>query len=183
MSAVSSPQPLISRDDFQRMEAAAADGVRLERMDGYVYAMAGAGLAHERVVAQLIVALNGPARLAGCEVLGSNRRLTIGDGTDFLPDVAVYCDPSDDDDYAGARPCLVIEVLSRSTAIDDLNLKVPRYQTIDSLKAILLINPAPLYAKLFLRSAGGWAQRDYLGPEDEIELPCPPTRLRLGQLG
>jgi hypothetical protein len=44
------------------MQAAAADGVRLERMDGYMYAMAGAGLAHERTVARLIAALDGPAR-------------------------------------------------------------------------------------------------------------------------
>jgi Uma2 family endonuclease len=183
MSAASLPRPLISRDDFQRMQDAAADGVRLERMDGYVYAMAGAGLAHERVVARLIVALSGPARSAGCEVLGSNRRLTIGEATDFLPDVAVYCDPSDDDDYAGTRPCLVVEVLSRSTALDDLNLKVPRYQMIDSLEAILLINPSPLYAKLYVRSADGWQQRDYLSSDDEIDLPCPPTRIRLGELG
>ena len=35
------------------MQAAAEPGVRLERMDGYVYAMAGAGLAHERTVARL----------------------------------------------------------------------------------------------------------------------------------
>jgi Putative restriction endonuclease len=48
---------LIGRAEFERMQAAAADGVRLERMDGYVYAMAGAGLSHERMVARLIVAL------------------------------------------------------------------------------------------------------------------------------
>lgn len=182
MSAVSTSGPLIGREEFERMQADAVDGVRLERMDGYVYAMAGAGLAHERMVAQLIVALNPAARRAGCEVLGSNRRLAIGDGSDFLPDVSVYCDPSDDDEYAGLRPCLVVEVLSRSTAIDDLNLKLPRYKQADSLEAILFVNPSPLYAELFVRAQGDWKQHHFTHLDDEIVLPCPPTVIRLGDL-
>lgn len=164
------------------MQAIAADGVRLERMDGYVYAMAGAGLAHERAVARLIAALSEPAKLVGCEVFGSNRRLSIGTGTDFLPDVTVYCDPTDDDDYAGVRPCLVVEVLSRSTALDDLNLKLPRYQQVASVDAILFVNPVPLYAELFLRRADGWEHLHFNDADDDIWLPCADTRLRLGSL-
>jgi Uma2 family endonuclease len=183
MSALPSGEPLLSRDVFRQMESAAASDVRLERMDGYVYAMAGAGLAHERVVANLMFELRSAARDDGCEVLGSNRRLTIGEGSDFLPDVSVYCDPTDNDEYAGTRPCLVIEVLSRSTAIDDLNLKLPRYKTIPSLEAILFVNTAPLYASLYLRGSQGWEQHDYIDADDELDLPCPPMRLRLNQLG
>jgi Uma2 family endonuclease len=182
MSAVSASGPLIGRDEFERMQSAAADGVRLERMDGYVYAMAGAGLAHERMVARLIVALDGPARSNGCEVVGSNRRLAIGDGSDFLPDVAVYCDPTDDDDYAGFRPCLVVEVLSRSTAVDDLNLKLPRYKRVPSIEAILFINPTPLYAELYVRSGDDWLQQHLADADDALVLSCPPTTVRLGDL-
>jgi Uma2 family endonuclease len=183
MSAPPSGEALLSRDEFRQMESAAASDVRLERMDGYVYAMEGAGLAHERVVANLMFELRSAARDDGCEVLGSNRRLTIGEGSDFLPDVSVYCDPTDNDEYAGTRPCLVIEVLSRSTAIDDLNLKLPRYKTIPSLEAILFVNTAPLYASLYLRGSQGWEQHDYIDADDELDLPCPPMRLRLNQLG
>jgi Uma2 family endonuclease len=183
MSAMEARELLFTRDDFRRMEAAAPSGTRLERMDGYVYAMAGAGLVHERIVATVMFELRGPAQSNGCEVLGSNRRLSMGAGTDFLPDVSVYCDPTDNDEYAGTRPCLVVEVLSRSTAIDDLNLKVPRYKTIPSLEAILFVNPEPLYATLFRRTEDGWEQREFVLPDDEIELPCPPTKLRLGHLG
>jgi Uma2 family endonuclease len=182
MSLASSSGPLIGRAEFERMQAAAAEGVRLERMDGYVYAMAGAGLSHERMVARLIVALDGPARSNGCEVIGSNRRLSIGDGSDFLPDVSVYCDPTDDDDYAGHRPCLVVEVLSRSTAVDDLSLKLPRYKRVPSLEAILFINPAPLYAELFLRSGDDWKHDHMTEADDELALPCPPAMIRLGDL-
>ena len=39
MSAVAAPGPLIGRNEFERMQAAAASGARLERMEGYVYAM------------------------------------------------------------------------------------------------------------------------------------------------
>jgi Uma2 family endonuclease len=183
MSAVAPPSgPLIGREEFDRMQAVAERGVRLERMDGYVYAMAGAGLAHERMVARLIVMLDGPARSKGCEVVGSNRRLSIGEHNDFLPDIAVYCDPTDDDDYAGLRPCLVVEVLSRSTAVDDLNLKLPRYKHVPSLEAILFVNPAPLYAELFVRSGESWQQQHLVDADDQLALPCPPTVLRLGDL-
>ncbi len=182
MSAVAAPGPLIGRNEFERMQAAAASGVRLERMEGYVYAMAGAGLAHERMVARLIVALDEPARSNGCEVVGSTRRLSVGEGNDFLPDVAVYCDPTDDDDYAGLRPCLVVEVLSRSTAVDDLNLKLPRYKRVPSIEAILFINPSPLYAELFVRSDDDWEKHHLTDADDELVLPCPPAVVRLGDL-
>jgi Uma2 family endonuclease len=180
MSVSPAPGPLFSRAEFELMQAAAPAGVRLERMDGYVYAMAGAGLTHERLVARLLVALDGPARGHGCEVLGSNRRLAVGADTDFLPDLAVYCDP-DDDETAGTRPRLVVEVLSRSTALDDVNLKVPRYQTIESVEAILLVNPEPLYAELYRRS-DGWARSHLTGTDDMIVLSCPPAHIRLGDL-
>ena len=182
MSATDAPAPLIGRAEFERMQAAAEPGVRLERMDGYVYAMAGAGLAHERTVARLIVALHDAARADGCEVLGSNRRFAVGEDSDFLPDVAVYCDPTDNDDYAGYRPCLVIEVLSRSTALDDLNLKVPRYQRVASVQAIVLVNPEPLYAESFVRVDDSWEHRHHGTPEDTIDLPCPRTSIRVGDL-
>ena len=164
------------------MQAVAADGVRLERMEGYVYTMAGAGLAHELVIARLIFALTPPSRNAGCVVVGSNRRLAIGVGNDFLPDVSVYCDPTDDDDYAGLRPCLVVEVLSRSTAVDDLSLKLPRYKLVPSLEAILFVNPAPLYAELFTRLGDDWHKQHFTAADDNLVLPCPPATVRLGDL-
>jgi Uma2 family endonuclease len=174
--------PLIDRDEFRRMESVAAPGVRLERMDGYVYAMAGAGLAHERVVARAIALLDEPARSHGCEVLGSNRRLSIGENSDFLPDLAVYCDPEDNEEYAGTRPCLVVEVLSRSTAIDDLNLKLPRYQQVPSIETILFVNPDPLYAEVYTRPDGDWRREHVASVDHEIVLTCPPVSFRLSQL-
>ncbi len=174
--------PLIGRDEFERMEAEAPEGVRLERMDGYVYAMAGAGLAHERVVARLVSALSPVARAHGCEVFASNRRFSIAPDSDFLPDVSVYCDPTDDDDYAGHRPCLVVEVLSRSTALDDLNLKVPRYQAVPSVTTVVLVNPEPFYVDVFHRVPDGWDHEHRTGAAGTITLTCPPCELSLTDL-
>ena len=182
MSTSPGPNLLIERDEFRRMEAAAPRGVRLERMDGYVYAMAGAGLAHERIVARVLAALSAPARRHGCEVFGSNRRLSMGDQSDFLPDVSVYCDESDNDEYAGFRPCLIVEVLSRSTAIDDLNLKVPRYKALPSVETIVLINPEPLYVEMFARTGEIWKHSHHTAVSDSITLTCPPCDLFLADL-
>ena len=182
MTVASSPEPLIGRDEFLRMEDAAPAGVRLERMDGYVYAMAGASLAHERVVARLVATLSPSARAHGCEVFASNRRLSIAADTDFLPDVSVYCDPTDDDAYAGHRPCLVVEVLSRSPALDDLNLKVPRYQAVPSVTAVILVNPEPFYLDIFRRDADGWTHEHHTDPAAVVALDCPPCDLALADL-
>ena len=73
-------------------------------------------------------------------------------------------------------------MLSRSTAVDDLNLKLPRYKRVPSLEAILFINPAPLYAELFLRSGDDWKHDHLTEANDELALPCPPAIIRLGDL-
>ena len=159
------------------MEAAAKPGVRLERLDGYVYAMAGAGFDHERIVARMVEELGAPSRQHGCQVFGSNRRLSMGD-SDVLPDVSVYCDPTDTDDYSGRRPCLVVEVLSKSTAVDDLNHKVPRYQQVASVETIVIINPEPVYAEVFTRVGDTW-NRSHLLADDVMELGCPPCSIPL----
>ena len=161
------------------MEANTPADVRLERLDGYVYAMAGAGMAHERVVSRCLRALGDAADRQGCEVYASNRRLSIGDDTDLLPDVSVYCDPTDNDEYAGLRPCLVVEVLSLSTALNDLNFKVPRYQEVASLETILLINTEPLYAEVFTRKGENWTRQHVPDADATIELTCPRCSIAL----
>ena len=171
--------PLVTRDEFKAMELAAPPGVRLERVGGYVYAMAGAGLAHERIVARFVEELGQLARQHGCQTFGSNRRLSMPDDSDVLPDVSVYCDPDDDDDYAGYRPCLVVEVLSKSTAMDDLNLKLPRYQNVPSIETIVIINPEPLYADVFVRLGNEWTRTNLTSPGDLLVLTCPPCSLPL----
>ena len=183
ISLTSSLNPLFSRDEFKQMEADAQDDTRLERVDGYIYAMAGAGLAHERAVARTLVTLAPAAAAAhGCEVYSSNRRLSIGEHTDVLPDVSAYCDPGDVDEYAGYRPCLVVEVLSPSTALNDLNLKVPRYQQVESIETILLINTDPPYAGVFTRDGAGWAREHVGGDGAVIKLTCPPCEMQLATL-
>lgn len=179
MSLASALNPLFSRAEFRQMEIDATDEVRLERIDGYVYSMAGAGMAQERVVSRCVRALGDAADRHGCEVYASNRRLSIGQDTDLLPDVSVYCDPTDDDEYAGQRPCLIVEVLSPSTALNDLNLKVPRYQQVESVETIMLINTEPIYAEVFTRADGDWSRQHFSHPDDVIELSCPPCRIPL----
>ena len=96
--------------------------------------------------------------------------------------MSVYCDPTDDDDYAGHRPCLVVEVLSRSTALDDLNLKVPRYQAVPSVTTVVLVNPEPFYVDVFHRVPDGWDHEHRTGAAGTITLTCPPCELSLTDL-
>lgn len=76
--------------------------IRREHVNGEVYAMAGAGEAHN------LIALNVASRLREAAW-----------NTFYNPDILVVCDPSDTQPYFKAKPCLIVEVLSSSTeAID-----------------------------------------------------------------
>ena len=51
----------------------------------------------------------------------------------YYPDLLLSCDPTDRETYYRSRPCLLVEVLSDSTARIDSREKLFAYQTIPSL--------------------------------------------------
>jgi Uma2 family endonuclease len=60
--------------------------------------------------------------------------------TCYYPDVMVGCNKEEDDAYALSKPCLIIEVLSNSTASTDKREKLLAYQSINSLQEYCLVN-------------------------------------------
>src|SRR5437764_6985602 len=67
----------------------------------------------------------------------------------YVPDVAVTCAPNEPGRQAMVDPILVVEILSPSTERSDRRLKLPAYQKLESVRAIMLIDadnyPAELY--------------------------------------
>ena len=58
----------------------------------------------------------------------------------YYPDVMAVCDENDMDDYIKERPCLIVEVLSRSTANTDRREKVDAYLSLPSLQSYILVD-------------------------------------------
>lgn len=180
MSAQGSPKQPISVADYLASEQHSE--IRHEYLDGLVYAMAGASRAHGLIVNALAYALTPAARRKGCQLFTSDMklRLEIGGKTLFYyPDLLLSCDPKDNDTYFSRTPCLLIEVLSESTARIDRREKLLAYQTLPSLEAYLLVEQDAKRVELYRRSKH-W-QVEYI-EQGDIPLPCLDTVLAVADV-
>lgn len=160
-----------SRDEYLDWELGHAE--RFEYVDGQIRAMSGGRYAHNVTIGRLSRILN-RALPARCAVLGSDQRVAAADGTHTYPDLAVVCGPPQLHRYRGTdtllNPRLLVEVLSPSTRVYDLGEKLDRYQTIDSLEHVLLVEPEEVDVRHVRRTAEGWETRRFRTREDTIDL-------------
>jgi Uma2 family endonuclease len=97
----------------------------------------------------------------------------------YYPDVVVTCDPSDDDQLFIARPCLVVEVLSESTATIDRREKLFTYRQIETLLAYVVVHQdEPRIERHWRDATGEWWSIDVVG-DSTLPIPCPETQLPL----
>jgi Uma2 family endonuclease len=133
--------------------------VRHEYVGGELVAMAGASDRHNRVAGN-IYALLWPALRGGpCRIYMSDMKMQISDDQIFYPDVMVTCDPEDNGEYIKKRPCLIIEVLSPSTASIDRREKLVAYRRIESLQAYIVLYQDQKRAFRHVVAGRGFGQR------------------------
>jgi Uma2 family endonuclease len=120
---------------------------KYELVDGYILPLFGdrttQGVAggtgfHNQLAAELIVRIAPAAR--PCRTYGSDMRLETARNIRH-PDVVVTRDERDRNDSVVMRhPKLIVEVLSETTAREDLGPKAREYQTIDTLEEYLIVD-------------------------------------------
>ena len=99
------------------------DGERLvnrkhEYVEGFVYAMAGASNAHNRIATNATGSLYSQLRGKDCQVFNSDTKIRIrfSQGTRFYyPDASVVCLPNASDESFQDAPVIILEVISAST--------------------------------------------------------------------
>ena len=173
MSAVPKDADYIAEADYLAGERQARE--RHEYVDGKVYAMAGASKRHSQMVLNIAFALRTAAQQAGCQVFSSDVKVrVVRRKAYYYPDVVVGCAADDVDEYWLEKPCLLVEVTSRSTEWKDYNEKMVAYQTLESLRGYLVVAQDQVQATLFYREEdGGWWVTAYESLEQAIPLPCP----------
>lgn len=177
MPAIISDKHPISVDDYLAGELAGE--VRHEYIDGQVYAMTGASDRHGLIVNAIAYALTPAARRKRCQLFTSDMkvRLEIGGTTTFYyPNLLLTCDQQDNEKYFVRSPCLIIEVLSESTARVDRREKLLAYQTLPSLQTYLLVEQDARHVELYRRSNAWKAERIEQGG---IPVECLDTTLPL----
>ncbi|MFA6063092.1 MAG: Uma2 family endonuclease [Gallionella sp.] len=148
-----------------------ASEIRHEYVDGEVFAMAGAGEAHNLIAGNIFAKLRGLVRGGPCRVYISDMKLRVKTWKAYYyPDVMVTCDPTGSEGNYKERPSLVVEVLSPSTERTDRREKMLAYRTLIDLREYLLVATDKQHVELYRRDAQDEWQMTNLNPADGIHL-------------
>jgi Uma2 family endonuclease len=146
--------------------------VKHEFVNGQAFAMAGASEDHNVIASNLVACIRPSLRGTGCRVFSSDMKLTIAEANNatYYPDVMVVCDRTDSDPYVKQKPCLLIEVLSPSTALLDRREKLFNYQKLESLQEYVLVSQSEVKVELYRKDLdGGWLVQS-LGTGESLDL-------------
>jgi Uma2 family endonuclease len=137
-------------------------------VDGEVFAMTGGTIPHNQIALNLASALKAQLRGKGCLVVMADVKVEISrNGPYHYPDVMVSCDPRDQNAIKLIRyPCLIVEVLSPSTAAYDRGDKFTHYRQISTLQEYVLLSADGVSCDRYRRlSARHWDLQTYIAGE------------------
>lgn len=148
-----------------------ASGIRHEYVNGQAYAMVGASRGHNRIAGRFFLRLSTHLENSRCEVFQSDMKVGIQRKDDtrfYYPDLQVSCE-EENDTYYNTSPCLIVEVLSESTARKDRTEKLLAYQGISSLQEYVLCSQDTAHVEVYRRSKGWQRERFNDGQEFILE--------------
>jgi Uma2 family endonuclease len=125
-----------------------------EYFEGVIYAMAGGTPEHAALQLETLFIIR--QQLPGeCQAYTSDLRVRVPTGLSTYPDGAVICGKekrAPDDSIAVTNPLLLLEITSDSTENYDRGEKLQQYQTIPTLKEILIVSHRERRISLHRRS-------------------------------
>lgn len=142
--------------------------VKREYIDGYVYAMAGAKVAHNRITGNVFLALANHLKGKPCQAYMSDMKVKVGKKY-FYPDATVDCSNLADSSTFTETPRLIVEVLSKSTRRMDETTKRMAYMQIETLQEYILIEQDFVKVEVIRRRVGWLPEHYYLGDTVNIE--------------
>ncbi len=153
------PKTLLTEERYLVIERRAEH--RSEFYEGEMFAMAGASRRHNRIVTNLVTALDNQLRERPCNVYSNDMRVKIPDtGLFTYPDLVVTCGEeafADNEQDTLLDPLVIFEVLSDSTEAYDRGKKFERYQNIGSLATYVLVAQEAPRVERYVRQEGSRA--------------------------
>jgi Uma2 family endonuclease len=158
-------EPKLRMDDDAYLAFDRSSEVKHVLWDGEVYAMAGASLAHNQIVRnlvhQLCIALVG----TGCQPLPSDMRVRLPGRSRYVyPDVTIVCGPPalEGEKDILLNPRTILEVLSLSTAAFDRGDKFVAYRSIPGLDEVVFVSQHERHVECYTRQTDdSWLLREY----------------------
>jgi Uma2 family endonuclease len=153
------PEVRLSPEEYLEMEANSP--VKHEYVGGYIHAMTGTSDVHNFIALNLASILRDRLRGSPCRVFMADVKVRLEQADAFYyPDVMVSCEQAPNP-YHRAQPCLIVEVLSSSTAKFDAGDKRREYQSLPSLEEYVLISQECMDVRVWRRAESGWAATIY----------------------
>ena len=185
MSVVPVSPYFVPLEEYLETERAAE--ARHEYLAGAVYAMAGAGEAHNIIAVNLLTLLNVALRDSRCQPFGSDMQLRLsplGATYCYYPDAMISCDPAEASRGWREHPAAIFEILSPGTRRIDEGEKQIIYLQVRSLQAYLRIEPGSPHVTMERRTPEGWRTDRVvgLGSAVTIEVAGYPITFPLAEL-
>lgn len=157
-----------------------------EYVNGRIYAMAGASLAHNRITGNVHAFLFAQLRGGPCEPFMADMRLKVrATGLYAYPDVMVACDDAryeTDGLDTLLDPTVLIEVLSPATEVWDRTGKFAHYRYLPSLREYVLIAQDRMHVEVFARRGEQWLFSELSRPDDVLRLESIGCDLALSEI-
>jgi Uma2 family endonuclease len=163
------PPPFMTEDEYLEFERNSP--MRHEYVNGVVYAMSGASLAHNRLIARLHIALQRRLRGGPCEVFIQDLKLKLARGSDsvfYYPDLMVSCDHIGWYQEWVLNPRLVIEVVSSATKHIDRREKAMIYRKIDTIEEYAIVTQHSTQVTIH-RRVDNWVPHVVSDPDATVE--------------
>jgi Uma2 family endonuclease len=141
--------------------------------------MTGGTYAHARIQTSLLRCLGDRLDGKPCKAVGSQLKVQTANGIRY-PDAFIIGSPIPLNATVAHDPVIIFEILSPSTANDDLGAKKAEYQAIPSVQSYVVLHQTHRAAQVFRRvdeaetedaSPSGWTHLFVFGADAVIALP------------
>jgi len=157
--------------------------VRHEYVAGETYAMASAGRRHNLIAGNLFSRLREVVRGGSCRVFISDMKVRVpAHDAFYYPDIALSCDPADDQDLYLSAPCLIVEVLSPSTEAIDRREKLHAYRSLPSLREYVLVSQDSRRIEIYRRERVEDWTLTLLEAGDPVQIVCVDVTLAMDEV-
>jgi len=163
-------------------------GMKLEYLDGQVWAMSGGSPDHARVTTNIAALLSAALRGQPCAVYSPDLRVrSKATGLGTYADVTVICgavelDPEDPKKHTATNPRVLVEVLSPSTEEYDRGKKLEHYKTIPSVEAVVLVAHDERAIEIVHRGPGGLWSHTKVSTRGSARVPAIDVDLALDEV-
>ena len=182
MSTAEEPN-FVSVDDYLVAEELAT--IKSEYINGWVRAMSGGNVRHNRIKVNLVVCLSNQLRGKPCQVYDLDMKIRIRQDLSkkfYYPDASLVCESNGPTESFQDRPVLLVEVLSNSTRAIDLDEKLEAYLTIETLQWYILLEQHKPLAIIMRRTEKGFLRETVAGLDGTIELSILGLQLPLSEV-